>query len=41
MSKPVYWLSNVVKEELPEERKSHFWVFALGVSGYTILLLAI
>ncbi len=32
---------NVLKEELPEERKSRFWAFALGILGYTILLLAI
>jgi zinc transporter ZupT len=32
---------NVLKEELPEERKSRFWAFALGAIGYTILLLAI
>lgn len=32
---------NVLKEELPEERKSRFWAFALGASIYTVLLLAI
>lgn len=31
---------NVLKEELPEERESRFWAFALGVAGYTALLLA-
>ena len=30
---------NVLKEELPEERKSRFWAFALGVGAYTLLLL--
>jgi predicted membrane protein len=32
---------NVLKEELPEERESCFWAFALGALGYTILLLAL
>ncbi|MBE9155915.1 hypothetical protein IQ265_03580 [Nodosilinea sp. LEGE 06152] len=32
---------NVLKEELPEERKSHFGSFAIGAAGYTMLLLAI
>lgn len=32
---------NVLKEELPEERESRFWAFALGAAGYTALLLAI
>ncbi len=32
---------NVLKEELPEERESHFGAFALGVVGYTALLLAV
>lgn len=32
---------NVLKEELPEERKSRFWAFALGAGGYTLLLLAV
>lgn len=31
---------NVLKEELPEERKSRFWPFALGAAAYTVLLLA-
>ena len=30
---------NVLKEELPEERESSFWAFALGVIGYSALLL--
>lgn len=30
---------NVLKEELPEERKSRFWPFALGTAGYAALLL--
>ena len=30
---------NVLKEELPEERKSRFWAFALGAAGYSALLL--
>lgn len=32
---------NVLKEELPEERKSRFWAFALGAAAYTALLLAV
>ncbi|MBD2089001.1 hypothetical protein H6F67_03925 [Microcoleus sp. FACHB-1515] len=32
---------NVLKEELPEERESHFWSFALGAIGYAALLLAL
>lgn len=32
---------NVLKEELPEERKSRFWAFALGASLYAILLLSL
>ena len=31
---------NVIKEELPEERESRFWSFAVGAAGYTALLLA-
>lgn len=31
---------NVLKEELPEERKSRFWAFALGAGAYATLLLA-
>ena len=30
---------NVLKEELPEERESRFWVFALGGGLYAVLLL--
>lgn len=30
---------NVLKEELPEERESRFWAFALGAGVYTALLL--
>ncbi|PSR17113.1 hypothetical protein C8255_14350 [filamentous cyanobacterium CCP3] len=32
---------NVLKEELPEERESHFGSFAIGAAGYSLLLLAI
>jgi hypothetical protein len=32
---------NVLKEELPKERKSRFWAFAVGAIGYAALLLAI
>lgn len=32
---------NVLKEELPEQRESRFWAFALGAIGYAILLLAL
>ena len=31
---------NVLKEELPEERKSRFWAFVLGSAGYALLLMA-
>lgn len=30
---------NILKEELPEQRESRFWAFALGTVVYTILLL--
>jgi hypothetical protein len=30
---------NVLKEELPEERESRFWAFALGAALYTAVLL--
>jgi hypothetical protein len=30
---------NVIKEELPEERESRFWAFALGAAVYTVLWL--
>ncbi len=32
---------NVLKEELPRERKSRFWAFALGVAAYAALLLVL
>ncbi len=32
---------NVLKEELPAERESRFWAFAVGVAAYTALLLAV
>ena len=32
---------NVIKEEIPSERRSRFWAFGLGIVGYTILLLAL
>lgn len=32
---------NVLKEELPEERKSRFWAFAVGIVVYSVLLLAL
>ena len=31
---------NVIKEELPAERQSRFWAFAVGVGGYALLLLS-
>lgn len=34
-------IMNVLKEELPEERESHFWAFALGATLYTAILLAL
>ena len=33
-------IMNVLKEELPEERQSRFWAFAVGAAAYTALLLA-
>ena len=30
---------NVLKEELPEERESRFWAFALGAAAYAAILL--
>jgi hypothetical protein len=30
---------NVLKEELPEERESRFWAFALGAAAYSAILL--
>jgi len=32
---------NVLKEEIPEERQSRFWAFALGAALYAALLLAL
>lgn len=32
---------NVLKEEIPQERQSSFWAFALGGIGYVILLLSV
>lgn len=32
---------NTLKEELPRERKSRFWAFAVGAVAYAILLLAL
>ncbi|TWU22157.1 hypothetical protein Pla52o_32100 [Novipirellula galeiformis] len=32
-------LLNTFKEELPEERESRFWAFAMGAGGYAVLLL--
>jgi len=32
---------NVLKEELPEERESRFWAFALGAGVYALLLLTL
>jgi zinc transporter ZupT len=34
-------LLNTFKEELPEERESRFWAFAMGAFGYAAILLAI
>ncbi len=31
---------NVLKEELPKERASRFWAFAVGVAVYAVVLLA-
>jgi zinc transporter ZupT len=31
---------NAIKEELPAERRSRFWAFAAGATGYTVLLIA-
>ena len=30
---------NVLKEEVPSERRSRFWAFALGMAAYSALLL--
>lgn len=32
---------NVLKEEVPSERRSRFWAFGLGIAGYTALLLTL
>lgn len=32
---------NVLKEEVPSERRSRFWAFAGGAAGYALLLLAL
>ena len=32
-------IMNVLKEELPEERQSRFWAFAVGAAAYAALLL--
>ncbi len=32
-------IMNVLKEELPEERESRFWAFALGAAAYAVVLL--
>jgi hypothetical protein len=32
-------IMNVLKEELPEERESRFWAFALGAAAYALVLL--
>jgi hypothetical protein len=32
-------IMNVLKEELPEERESRFWAFAVGAALYTVVLL--
>lgn len=32
---------NVLKEELPEERRSNFWAFTAGAAAYSSILLTI
>jgi hypothetical protein len=32
---------NVIKEEVPSERRSRFWAFALGMAAYSLLLLTV
>ncbi len=32
-------IMNVLKEELPDERESRFWAFALGAAAYAVILL--
>ena len=34
-------LLNVLKEELPDERKSRYWAFGLGAAAYSVLLLSL
>ena len=34
-------IMNVLKEELPEERESRFWAFALGAAAYAAILLTL
>jgi len=34
-------IMNVLKEELPEERESRFWAFALGAAFHSVILLAL
>ena len=34
-------LLNILKEELPEERESRYWAFAIGAGAYATLLVAI
>lgn len=31
----------VLKEEVPSERQSRFWAFALGLAGYSALFLTV
>ena len=32
---------NILKEELPEERESRFWAFALGAAVYAFILMVL
>jgi hypothetical protein len=34
-------IMNVLKEELPQERKSRFWAFAVGAGAYAVVLLTL
>jgi hypothetical protein len=34
-------IMNVLKEELPQERKSRFWAFAVGAGAYAAILLTL
>ena len=34
-------IMNVLKEELPQERKSRFWAFAVGAGAYAVILLTL